>query len=53
LETTQIDCLGVRLTVPTQGEMLRIKGVLILSTGSQKKVSITPPRVVATIRSSP
>lgn len=24
-----------------------------LSTGSQKKVSITPPRVVATIRSSP
>ena len=30
LETTQIDCLGVRLTVPTQGEMLRIKGVLIL-----------------------
>lgn len=30
LETTQIDCFGVPLTVPTQGEMLRIKGVLIL-----------------------
>lgn len=30
LETIQIDCHGARLTVPTQGEMLRIKGVLIL-----------------------
>jgi hypothetical protein len=30
LETTQIVWLGVPLTVPTPGEMLRIKGVLIL-----------------------
>jgi hypothetical protein len=30
LETMQIDHLGERLTLPTQGEMLRIKSVLIL-----------------------
>lgn len=30
LETTQIECFGVQLTVPTQAEILRIKGVLIL-----------------------
>jgi hypothetical protein len=30
LETTQIEYLGERLTVPTQSEILRIKGVLIL-----------------------
>jgi hypothetical protein len=30
LETTRIEVLGQRLTVPTQAEMLRIKGVLIL-----------------------
>jgi len=30
LETTQIECSGVKLTVPTPAEMLRIKGVLIL-----------------------
>ena len=30
LETTQLDYLGEHLTVPTPGEMLRIKGVLIL-----------------------
>lgn len=30
LETIQIDYHGTRLTVPTQSEMLRIKGVLIL-----------------------
>lgn len=30
LETMQIDHSGERLTVPTSGEMLRIKGVLIL-----------------------
>lgn len=30
LETVQIDYLGERLTLPTQGEMLRIKSVLIL-----------------------
>jgi hypothetical protein len=30
LETTQIECLGFKLTVPTKAEILRIKGVLIL-----------------------
>jgi hypothetical protein len=30
LETTVVDCHGVRITVPTEGEILRIKGVLIL-----------------------
>ncbi|MBI4754054.1 MAG: hypothetical protein HY778_01210 [Betaproteobacteria bacterium] len=30
LETTQIECFGEKLTVPTQAEILRIKGVLIL-----------------------
>jgi hypothetical protein len=30
LETTQIECFGLKLTVPTQAEILRIKGVLIL-----------------------
>lgn len=30
LDTMQLDYLGERLTVPTPGEMLRIKGVLIL-----------------------
>lgn len=30
LETTQIDCFGESVTVPTMAEMLRIKGVLIL-----------------------
>ncbi|MFB3905146.1 MAG: hypothetical protein ACE15E_16980 [Acidobacteriota bacterium] len=31
LETTQVECFGQRVTVPTQAEMLRIKAVLILS----------------------
>ncbi len=30
LETTTVDCLGERITVPTEGEILRIKGILIL-----------------------
>jgi hypothetical protein len=30
LETTVVDCHGARITVPTEGEILRIKGVLIL-----------------------
>jgi len=30
LETTEVDCHGVRVVVPTEGEILRIKGVLIL-----------------------
>lgn len=30
LETTQIECFGLKLTVPTKAEILRIKGVLIL-----------------------
>ncbi len=30
LETTQIDYLGEKITVPTEAEILRIKGVLIL-----------------------
>lgn len=30
LETTQVEWFGHRITVPTQGEILRIKGVLIL-----------------------
>jgi len=30
LETTVVDYHGVRITVPTEGEILRIKGVLIL-----------------------
>ena len=30
LETTQIDCFGEWVTVPTMAEMLRIKGILIL-----------------------
>lgn len=30
LETTVVDSHGVRVTVPTEGEILRIKGVLIL-----------------------
>jgi hypothetical protein len=30
LETAVVDCQGVRITVPTEGEILRIKGVLIL-----------------------
>lgn len=30
LETTQVECLGQKLTVPTQAEILRIKAVLIL-----------------------
>lgn len=30
LETTQVECFGQKLTVPTQAEILRIKGVLIL-----------------------
>ncbi|MCX5977516.1 MAG: hypothetical protein NTV33_12020, partial [Coprothermobacterota bacterium] len=30
LETTQIEYLGEKLTVPTESEILRIKGVLIL-----------------------
>lgn len=30
LDTAQVDCGGVVVTVPTQAEMLRIKGVLIL-----------------------
>lgn len=30
LETTQVDCFGEWVTVPTMAEMLRIKGVLIL-----------------------
>ena len=29
-ETTQIDHLSEKITIPTEGEMLRIKGVLIL-----------------------
>lgn len=31
LETTQVECFGEILTVPTQAEMLRIKAVLILT----------------------
>lgn len=31
LETTQIEYLGEKITIPTEAEMLRIKGVLILS----------------------
>ena len=31
LETTQIECFGHRVTVPTQAEILRIKAVLILT----------------------
>ena len=31
LETTVVDYHGERITVPTEGEILRIKGVLILS----------------------
>lgn len=31
LETTVVDYHGARITVPTEGEILRIKGVLILS----------------------
>ena len=30
LETQVVDCLGARITLPTEGEILRIKGVLIL-----------------------
>jgi hypothetical protein len=30
LETVQIDYMGEKITIPTEGEMLRIKGVLIL-----------------------
>ncbi|MEF8770122.1 MAG: nucleotidyl transferase AbiEii/AbiGii toxin family protein [Candidatus Accumulibacter phosphatis] len=30
LETVQVECFGEKLTVPTQAEILRIKGVLIL-----------------------
>ncbi len=30
LETTEVDYHGARITVPTEGEILRIKGVLIL-----------------------
>lgn len=30
LETTQVDCNGVLVTLPTAAEMLRIKGILIL-----------------------
>ena len=30
LETTQIECFGQKITIPTQAEILRIKGVLIL-----------------------
>lgn len=30
LETTAMDCQGQRITLPTESEMLRIKGVLIL-----------------------
>ena len=30
LETTEVDFLGQKITVPTEAEMLRIKGVLIL-----------------------
>lgn len=30
LETTEVDCGGGKITLPTQEEMLRIKGVLIL-----------------------
>ena len=30
LETAVVDCHGARITVPTEGEILRIKGVLIL-----------------------
>jgi hypothetical protein len=30
LETTVVNCYGERITVPTEGEILRIKGVLIL-----------------------
>lgn len=30
LETTQVECLGQKVTVPTQAEILRIKAVLIL-----------------------
>lgn len=30
LETTEMDCHGARITVPTEGEILRIKGILIL-----------------------
>jgi hypothetical protein len=30
LEVTQVECYGVKLTVPSQAEILRIKGVLIL-----------------------
>jgi hypothetical protein len=30
LETTVVDCHGARITIPTAGEILRIKGVLIL-----------------------
>lgn len=30
LETAVMDCRGTRITVPTEGEILRIKGVLIL-----------------------
>lgn len=30
LETAVVDCHGARITVPTEGEILRIKGVLVL-----------------------
>jgi len=30
LETTVVDCHGMHITLPTEGEILRIKGVLIL-----------------------
>lgn len=30
LETTVVDCSGLKITIPTQAEILRIKGVLIL-----------------------
>lgn len=30
LEITRVECFGQNLTIPTQGEILRIKGVLIL-----------------------
>ena len=30
LETTEVDCRGAHITVPTESEILRIKGILIL-----------------------
>lgn len=59
LETTQVECFGKTITVPTQAEILRIKGVLILKRNATRDyldfvalaTHIGPPAIVQALQS--